>query len=380
MVSDVGSSAFSDSAVSVPSVAEPEDAGGPTITQVIEILPESVYENPTALGILYFARDVALCAVAFAALVATDRPLFLVPLWIFAALSISALFIVGHDAAHGALFKSKRLSYVIGQLAMLPSLHVYEAWVFGHNRIHHGHTTREAMDYVWHPVTPEAYRAMSLSQRLLHRLKWSALGAGVYYGWDIWWRNMMNFQPPQKIAADVRRDRRIVVTYAASVSLALLIAGAYVYGSALGALWLWLKVFAIPFVLWNYSIGMAVYVHHISPEILWHGRREWTRFKGQMEGTTILRVPAWLNFFYHNIFLHVPHHVDMRIPFYHLGEASAVIRAKFGDVVREQSYGLRDYLRATRACKLFDFATGTWLDYGQARRALLLPKPEPEVA
>jgi len=65
--------------------------------------------------------------------------------------------------------------------------------------------------------------------------------------------------------------------------------------------------------------------------------------------------------------LHVPHHVDMRIPFYHLPEASEAIRAHFGDVVRERSYGLRDYLRATRACKLYDFSARRWTGYAAAR-------------
>jgi omega-6 fatty acid desaturase (delta-12 desaturase) len=345
----------------------PDADAGPSITQVIEILPDAVYENPTALGVLYFARDLMLYGLGVAALFFVDNPLLLVPVWIYAALSISALFIVGHDAAHGALFKSKRLGYVIGQLAMLPSLHVFEAWVFGHNRIHHGHTVREDMDYVWHPLSPEAYRALSTPRRLMHRLKWSWLGAGVYYGWDIWWRSMMRFTPPEKIAAAVRRDRLIVLGYAAAVSAALLVAGAHHYGTLGGALWMWVKVFAVPFALWNYSIGISVYVHHIAPDIEWHGRREWTRFKGQMEGTTILRIPAWLNVFYHNIFLHVPHHVDMRIPFYHLREASDAIRAHFGDVVRERSYGFADYLRATRACKLYDFSTRRWSGYSAAR-------------
>jgi omega-6 fatty acid desaturase (delta-12 desaturase) len=85
-----------------------------------------------------------------------------------------------------------------------------------------------------------------------------------------------------------------------------------------------------------------------------------------MEGTTVLHIPAWLNFFYHNIFLHVPHHVDMRIPFYHLGEAADAIIARYGDVVRVKRYRFRDYLRATRACKLYDFKTHTWHGYDAA--------------
>ena len=137
------------------SAAVEEVESGPTITDVIDKLPEHVYENPTrARPALLRARRRDLRRAWSRCSCTVDSSLLLVPLWVLTALSISALFIIGHDAAHGALFSSKRMNYVIGQAAMLPSLHVYEAWVFGHNRIHHGHTVREVMDYVWHPATP----------------------------------------------------------------------------------------------------------------------------------------------------------------------------------------------------------------------------------
>jgi acyl-lipid omega-6 desaturase (Delta-12 desaturase) len=34
---------------------------------------------------------------------------------------------------------------------MGPSAHVEAAWDLGHNRIHHGYTTRQGFDFVWHP-------------------------------------------------------------------------------------------------------------------------------------------------------------------------------------------------------------------------------------
>ena len=122
-------------------------------------------------------------------------------------------------------------------------------------------------------------------------------------------------------------------------------------------------MFAVPFALWNYSIGFAVYVHHIDPAVPWHRRRDWTKFNGQVEGTTVLYVPAWMNFFYHNIFLHVPHHVDMRIPFYGLPRAVEVLREHFSDVLVERTFSFRGYLRTTSRCKLFNFETGRWHAY-----------------
>ncbi len=333
------------------------------LAPVLAVIPAECYENPTWRGIVFLVRDWIVYAAIIAALAWTDHPLALAALWILSGMAISGLFILGHDAAHETLFKSRRLNYVLGQMAMLPSLHLYEAWVFGHNRVHHGHTTREIMDYVWHPVTPEQYSALSPSERFWHKVKWSWLGAGIYYGHEIWWNKMLRFEASEKQAPKFRRDRIVVGSFAVVASLVALVGGYSAYGSMAGALWMWTKTLAIPFVAFTYSIGFAVYVHHIAPDIRWHRRREWNKFKGQIEGTTILHIPSFLNFFYHNIFLHVAHHVDMRIPFYHLPQANQVIRDNFADVVRERDFRIADYLHTTRTCKLFDFETGRWCSY-----------------
>lgn len=347
--------------------AAPEKPPARTLGEVIKALPPECYENPTWKGLAYLLRDWVVYGSVAAGLLWFDHPLVLIPLWLLSALAISALFILGHDAAHGALFKSARLNYVLGQLAMLPALHVYEAWVFGHNRLHHGHTVRREMDFVWHPLAPEQYAALPTWRKLLHRVEWSALGAGLYYLLEVYWKKMIWFTPPEKIRPGYRRDLAIVAGFLALQSAGLVAAGAAVYGTAAGALWMWVKVFLVPWVLWNYTIGAVVYVHHIDDAIAWHARRDWTKFKGQMEGTTIFRVPRWINFFFHNIMIHVPHHVDMRIPFYGLPRAGETILERFGDVVQERRFGLRDYLRSTRACKLYDFDRGRWTGYPTAR-------------
>ncbi len=347
-----------------------QEQAKPTLADAVRVIPAQCYDNPTWKGLAWLTRDLLVYGVIVAALIASDSLVLLIPLWILAALAISALFILGHDAAHGSLFQSGRLNYLVGQLAMLPSLHLFEAWVFGHNRIHHGHTTRQLMDYVWHPLTPQEYEALSPRAKLAHKLKWSWLGAGIYYLHEIWWEKMIwKFVPHERARKAVRRDRIVVGSYAAFVSGALLVGGFAAYGGVSGALWTWVKVFGIPFLLWNYSIGFAVYVHHISQDISWHKRRDWDKFRGQVEGTTVIHFPAWLNFFYHNIFLHVAHHVDMRIPFYGLPAANRALLEHFGDAIVERNYALGDYLATTKSCKLFDFDAGGWIRYEEAPAA-----------
>ena len=107
-----------------------------------------------------------------------------------------------------------------------------------------------------------------------------------------------------------------------------------------------------------------VHVHHVAPDIRWWPRKEWSQFKGQMESTTILRVPAVVNrLFFHNIFVHVPHHVDARIPFHQLPAAATAIAEAYPQTVRSGKLSLREYVRDAKACKLYDFDAGTWLPY-----------------
>ena len=128
------------------------------------------------------------------------------------------------------------------------------------------------------------------------------------------------------------------------------------------------KLLVVPCLLFLHIIGWVVYVHHVAPEIRWWEKREWSQFKGQMESTTILRVPAVVNrLWFHNIFVHVPHHVDARLPFHQLPKAAAAIQTAYPDTVRTGKLSMREYLRTTRSCKLYDFHEGRWLSYEAAR-------------
>jgi len=336
-----------------------------SLKTVAAILPGECYERPTGRGLAVFARDLTLYAGVVMVLAWSDSLVVLFPAWLVAASTISGLFVLGHDAAHRALFRSARLNYCVGQVAMLPSLHAFSVWAYGHNRIHHAFAACEGMDFVWHPATPDQYARLSPLAKLLHRIEWSALGSGVYYLRAMWWGKIVRGVPPPRLRAAFRRDRLIVAGYFIAASALLVVAGAR-RGGAVGAAAMWLKVFGVPWLLWNSAIGWAVYIHHIAPDVRWHPRRRWSKFRGQVEGGTVYQVPRWVNVFWHNIFLHVPHHIDPSIPFYHLPRAAAALEARYAATVRERPYRLRDYVRTTRRCKLYDFERGVWLGYDGA--------------
>jgi len=293
-----------------------------TLKPVLDVIPEHCYRRSTVRGLGLVARDFVVYGAAILGLLVTDRWYFVLPLWLAAGLATSGLFVLGHDAAHGALFDSGRLNAFIGRLTMLPSWHATEVWVFGHNRVHHGHTLRQGMDFVWHPSTVEEYQAMGRFARLVHRLEWSRFGAGVYYLHRVWFDKMLRFTPPARWKRQMRRDQLIVAAFVLG-SLAALIA----WMGPTAGVWAWVKVAVVPFLLFCQVIGWVVYVHHIDPETRWWPRREWNKFRGQVEGTTVLWGPPGWELFFHWIMVHLPHHVDMRIPCYRLPEAARAIQA-----------------------------------------------------
>jgi omega-6 fatty acid desaturase (delta-12 desaturase) len=348
--------------IQIPPRSAPTDADErPTgLKPVLDVVPEHCYERSTIRGLGLLARDFAVYGLAIWGLVSTDNPLLLAPLWLLAGIAVSGLFVLGHDAAHDALFDSKRLNAFVGRLAMLPSLHATAGWIFGHNRVHHGHTLRQGFDFVWHPLTVAEYQDLGPLARLRHRFEWGALGAGGYYMREVWWNKMILFPAQSRWKRAMRRDKALVITFALGTLAVMLATG------GAGGAWLWIKVIVIPFALFCQTIGWVVHVHHISPEIRWWPRREWNRFRGQVEGTTILWGPPGWDLLFHWIMVHLPHHVDMKIPCYRLPEAARAIAEAYPVVVDERPIRVRDYLRSTKACKLHDFETGTWLPYSEA--------------
>jgi omega-6 fatty acid desaturase (delta-12 desaturase) len=177
---------------------------------------------------------------------------------------------------------------------------------------------------------------------------------------------MVTFRPPPARARAIHRDWLLVAGWAWVVTVASLWLGWATSGGITAAAWMWLKLVVLPFLVFTQVIGWAVYVHHVGPDIPWWTRAEWTRLRAQTVSTTILRMPRILNVFFHNIFVHVPHHVDARIPWYRLPEAAAAIEQAATHTIVDRHLHIGDYLDSARRCKLYDFETRTWLTYAEA--------------
>jgi omega-6 fatty acid desaturase (delta-12 desaturase) len=190
---------------------------------------------------------------------------------------------------------------------------------------------------------------------------------------------MMVGKPPARWQRTIRLDRIFVTTFVVGFGTALGFLGWSNTHSLAGTAWLIARVEVIPFLTFCSMIGTLVHVHHVQPTIRWWKRGEWTKFRGQMEGTTVLRVPKGMNFFLHWIMVHTPHHVDMRIPMYNLELAAKAIEEHFPATVHDEKARFSDFRANAKICKLYDFETGTWLPYSAARSVTPLETTETPV-
>ncbi len=337
-----------------------------SLNDVRAIIPEACYQRSTGRAILALAQAAVLYLLPIAGLALTNTWWALLLLWPLAGMAVSGLFVLGHDASHGALVESRKLNRIIAQVCMVPSFHVEAAWDLGHNRIHHGYTTRQGFDFVWHPATADEYRAMSRFARLRHRFEWSRFGSGAYFLRTVWWQKMWRFNAPGKRRDAIIRDK-IVLTAVLVVLFGAAATWGAISGGVIGAFWMPFKLLVVPFLIFVQVIGWTVYVHHVAPDIRWWPRKEWSQFKGQMESTTIMRVNPVVNALWlHNIMVHVPHHVDARLPFHKLPAAAAAIAEHYPDTVRSARLSLRSYANDASQCKLYDFEAGRWMPYSEA--------------
>lgn len=338
-----------------------------SLNDVRDIIPEACYQRSAGRAALALVQAWVLYAIPMVGLALTNTWWAVLGFWVLAGLAVSGLFVLGHDASHQALLDNRKANRFVAIACMVPSFHVEAAWDLGHNRIHHGYTTRQGFDFVWHPATVEEYAAMGRFARLQHRFEWSRLGSGAYFLRTVWWQKMWRFNAPGKRHDAIVRDKIVL-----SVILLLAFGGTATLGAltdgVVGAFWVPFKMLVVPFLLFVQVIGWTVYVHHVAPDIRWWPRKEWSQFKGQMESTTILRMPWVVNkLFFHNIMVHVPHHVDARIPFHQLPAAAEAIKAAYPDTVRAGRLTMVGYMRDAKQCKLYDFDAGTWLPYSAAK-------------
>jgi len=319
------------------------------------IRPEC-YHRQTSKAVLSYIFDLALYLTAIIAI-------FLLPVWwaqlllgLVAGSAVAFMFVWAHDAAHGALFENKRVAEVMGTIFMLPSLNMYRLWAFGHNRVHHGFTSLTPIDWIWRPATLAEYHRKSLLQKWIYRLERSPYTCALHYLLRVWWPGMVRYH------ADAKNARAFF--WSKMLTLAFLIGFSALSWWLAGPLG-FIAAVLLPFLVFNYYIAIFVFLHHTHPDIpFFIEKEEWSQSVGQLYCSTVVRCSKVSEFLIHNILIHAPHHVDPRIPFYHLQAAYEDLRREYSDYIHEMRFSFRAVRQIFKSCQLYDYEEKRWLRFG----------------
>ncbi|MCF6810781.1 fatty acid desaturase [Thiotrichales bacterium 19S9-12] len=277
-------------------------------------------------------------------------------------IAASLMFIWAHDAAHGALFKSKKIAEIFGTLFMLPSFSVYRIWSYSHNKVHHGFVALTPLDVIWAPLSPQEYHVLSLSQRILYRIERSFFTCAVHYLRQIWWKYTWKFNPGKN-----KSQRRYYLKGKLFVLAYILIISGVGYFFADGIIGV-IALFIIPLTIFNYGIGFLVYLHHTHTDIpLFKQRAEWSHTIGAIYCCTVIRLPKLLDIILHHIMTHIPHHLDTRIPFYHLPKAYQALKQEYKPYLHEYTFNWLYVFNIFKQCKLYDYEKKLWLTFKEAK-------------
>jgi omega-6 fatty acid desaturase (delta-12 desaturase) len=325
-----------------------------------EIIDYTQRSSGLALGV--FVVDLVIYSSAILGLIFLENITLKILCSIIAGFTISSIFIIGHDAAHDAFTNNRTLNRVIARIAFLPSLHNFGLWLTEHNRIHHQSTNVQGLDS-WSPFSKEDYDALPTWRKRMERFYRSPAGICFYYLIERWWK--LKFFPYKQVIGkynSVYFDFLLVITYLGAFLSLLVYAGMELAHT--NPFELIMLGFVVPFLIWNFMMGFTVYQHHTHESLAWaKSRNESDQLGGQEDFTMHVRYPRWYNLVSHNIMLHTAHHVDPRIPLYHLPKAQEALSKLLGEDLMTIRFSLKGFLRTMAICKLYDYENHRWLDF-----------------
>ncbi len=278
----------------------------------------------------------------------------------------NVLFVIAHDSAHNSFTPIGWLNAIIARCCFFPAWHCYSGWIHAHNHVHHGWTNLRTKDYVWAPITKCEYDHLSPWNQWRVRFYRSVLGFAFYYLIEINIKKICMLQPEVR-NTKVRRmwmlDNLLLVS-AIIVQAWIWVRLADAVSKDVSPVWLLFFAMLVPGIVTNYLVGFTTYLQHTHPSIPWFDNKsEWTFYIGQIRGTTHTHLPFKINSLFHNVMDHTAHHVDPRIPLYHLPEAQQKIEKSYPRHVVQHRFTLHSLHRTLKVCQLYDYSNHCWQDF-----------------
>lgn len=278
-----------------------------------------------------------------------------VPAVLVAGLIHIRLFIIYHDAMHGAVLKGSKLGNVVMWVIGLYTLSPPPVWRETHDYHHRNNCKLPGTSIGSFPLTTtRMWRRMSPSQKRAYKF--------ARHPVTILFAYLTLFVFAMSIGSFIRRPKQHWTSLAALVLHV-------VTAIAVGMLVSWsaaLCAVVLPVAIAHTLGGYLFYAQHNFPSMQVEKRHEWSYHRAALESSSMFDMPRLLHWFTGNIGYHHVHHLNHKIPFYRLPDAMAALPEL--QAPGRTSWHPRD-VAACLALKLWDPSTGKMVGW---------PAPRPE--
>ncbi|GMH45843.1 hypothetical protein BSKO_13806 [Bryopsis sp. KO-2023] len=334
-----------------------------TVVDVIKTFPKEVYELDHSRAWSALFLTVSGMVLGFTCVAVS--PWYLLPFaWFLAGTASTGLFVLGHDCGHGVFHEKKWVNDIIGHLVLTPLIYPFEPWRIMHN-LHHLHTNKLHKDTGWHPLSveeavehgPVVYNIIKIFMGSPLRLFLSIVH------WVKLHFNPAGFTPKQL--------KKVCVSWAVCLAFAV---GMWTWLTVTMGFWDgWFKFWFMPWIGYHFWMSTFTLVHHTAPHIPFRSEENYHGAQAKLGGTVHCDFPKWIQVMCHNINVHVPHHLSVKIPFYHLEAATDSLRKNWGQYMTEGTINWRMMRNFLTEIHLYEFEKEyVPFDAGKAREDPLL--------
>ncbi len=309
---------------------------------VLATIPRECFQKDTRRGLLAVLLHVGILGASYALMVIS--PVWLAPLfWVWIGTVFWGNFVLAHDCGHRSFSSSKWLNDLIGHTLLLPTLYPFHSWRIMHNR-HHAWTNHQDKDNSWRTLTPETYQQMSPLDQFFYR---HVHGYGWWFASEI--HLFLFHYDKNKFRAQEWSEARFSIAVVSIFALVCFSALFY-----FGGLWGFVSYWLMPWVVFHFWLSTFTLIHHNRPDVPYYPADSWNPVKAQLFGTIDCTYPWWVEVVAYNIGVHIPHHLSTAIPYYHLPQARAAIKAAWPEFVHEGKFDWAYMHNIVSTCHLSD--------------------------
>jgi len=267
-------------------------------------------------------------------------------------------FCLQHDCGHYALFKNRRTCDWLGRALGILTITPYDTWRVQHASHHQniGNLNASNMGEIT-TLTVAEYKALNPRQKVGYWLYRNPITLFVIAPFYLFF---LKYRLPFGLMSDGWRPW--VSSLVTDLCVLGLLAGMYAAAGWAPILWIFL-----PSTLLAASIGIWMfYVHHQFEDTHFYEEDDWQVHEAALHASSIVVMPAWLQWLTANIMIHHVHHLHVRIPFYKLPD----VIADYPELAAMNRMTLLESLKGINL-NLWDAEKGQLVSFAEVRRSAI---------